>query len=54
MEGPLNFIPRHNRIIFWNQEKNIVKVFEYNRSQRKRCVFGLLGYELGEEHSIIR
>ena len=40
MEGPINFIPQSNRIIFWNMENLIIKVIEYGRNQEEKCMFG--------------
>lgn len=48
MEGPINFIPQSNRIIFWNMENLIIKVMEYGRYPEEKCMYGEFSLEIAK------
>lgn len=46
MEGPIDFVPESNRIIFWNMENLIIKVIEYGKNKDEGCTYGEYSYEI--------
>ena len=50
LEGPIDFVPESNRIIFWNMENLIIKVIEYGKNKDEGCTYGEYSYEILKVH----